>query len=122
MLGFALCVQFIADIAPAALAAELVDVMRGARQRPLVRIDLRPADVAHLRLCQLHLLFGARRMLLFGEMVLAESPVAIGAVAERLFIALVTTRSFGHYLAICPGLSGLLRDISHAGAPSLCSS
>src|SRR5690348_3594215 len=87
---FAACMHLVTDMATAAIAAELVDVMRGARHRPLIRVDLSAAYIAHLRLHQAHLLLGTGRMLLFGKVVLAEAFVAIGAMAQRLLVAFVT--------------------------------
>ena len=89
ILCFTLCVQFIADIASASTADELVDEVRGLREGPLVRINLCAADVADLRLCYLHLLFGAGRVLLLGKVVLAEAVVTVRAASQCLFIALV---------------------------------
>ena len=86
---FPACMYFIADMAPAALAAELVYVMRRARQRPLIRLDLPAAYITYLRLRQAHLLLGAGRMLLLGKMILAESFVAVRTMPQCLLIAFV---------------------------------
>lgn len=78
VLGFALRMQLIAGVASAATASKLIDKMRCFGLRPLIGVDLRSADIAHLHLCQFHLLFRAGRMLLFGKMFLAKAKVAIG--------------------------------------------
>jgi hypothetical protein len=91
--GFALRMQFVADIATTALTTKLVDEVRGARDGPLVRVDLRAAYVACLRLGQLHLPFRTRRVLLFGKMFLAEAITAIRAAAKCFLIAFAAAAS-----------------------------
>jgi len=82
--------HLIADVATAPVAAEFIYVMRGARKRPLVGIDLPATNITHLRLRQAHLLFGARRMLLLGKVILAVPLVAIGTMPQRFLVAFVT--------------------------------
>ena len=94
---FAARMHLIADMATAAVATELVDVMRCTRHRPLIRVDLPAAHVTHLCLRQAHLLFGAGRMLLLGKVILAEAFVAIGAMSQRLLVAFVAA-SRGRYI------------------------
>src|SRR5574340_524630 len=77
-------------MAATARAAELIDEVRSARNRPLIGVDLRSTDVADLCLRQSHLLFGAGRVLLLGKMLLAKSLVAVWAAPKRLLAALVT--------------------------------
>ena len=110
--------QFVADMATATLAAKLVDVMRGAGERPLIGIDLSATNIAYLRLCQVHLLFRARRMLLLGEVVLAETPVAIGTMSQRFLVAFVTTPR-GSNAAVAADLS--LRRLSLFVSHRICS-
>lgn len=98
--AFALRVQFIANIAPASLAAILVDVVRRARDRPLVRVDVRATHVTRLCLRQSHLLFGAGRMLLLGEVILAEALVAIRATPQRFLVAFVAAPRRWHTLML----------------------
>src|SRR5258708_9288497 len=71
----------------AALAGILVDKVGCARDRPLVGVNLSTAHVADLGLYQIHLSFGARRMLLLGEVLLAEAVATIGAAAKGFFAA-----------------------------------
>jgi hypothetical protein len=85
--------QFIADMPPATFAGVLVDEVRGAGDRPLVGVSLRATDIADLCLCHLHLLFGARGMLLLRKMLLAEATSAIWASSKRLFTTFMTTAS-----------------------------
>src|SRR5205085_4563753 len=73
VLGFTLGMQFVANIAAAPVAAVLIDNMECAREGPLVGIDLGAADVAYLRLRQLHLLFGTGRVLLLSKVLLAQA-------------------------------------------------
>jgi len=73
----------------AALAGIVVDIVCCARDRPLVGVNLCTAHVADLGLYQIHLSFGARRMLLLGEMLLAEATATIGAAAKGLFAAFI---------------------------------
>ncbi len=91
VLCFAVRMQFIADVATASLAAKLIYVVRGARKRPLVGIDLPATDITYLRLRQAHLLFSAGGMLLLGKVILAEALATIGAMPQRLFVAFVAS-------------------------------
>jgi hypothetical protein len=54
------CVQFVANMAVAASAFELIDKVCCSRYRPLIGIDLCAADITDLGLCHFHLAFGAR--------------------------------------------------------------
>lgn len=112
--GFGLCVQFVADITTAAQAAELIDKMRGARDRPLIGVDLRTAYIAGLRMGQLHLFFRAGRVLLFGEMLLAETIMTIRAATQCFLIAFAATASGAE--RIC--MSSFLIYILHSGLNS----
>src|SRR5437763_15684738 len=96
MLCFALRMQFITNMASTARAAILIDVVCGARKRPLVGIHLRAADVTDLSLRQPHLLFGAGRMLLLGKVILAKSPVAIRTMPKRFLVTFMTATRGGH--------------------------
>jgi len=82
--------HLITDVATAPVTAEFIYVMRGARERPLIGIDLPATNITHLRLRQAHLLFGARRMLLLGKVILAETSVAVGTMPQRFLVAFVT--------------------------------
>jgi hypothetical protein len=85
--------HLIADVATAPVAAEFIYVMRGARKRPLIGVDLPATNITHLRLRQAHLIFGARRMLLLGKVILAETLVAIGTMPQRFLVTFVTASS-----------------------------
>src|SRR5690349_2172358 len=84
--SFALCVQFVANIAATALTAIMVDEVRGARLRPVIGINRCTAHIADLGLRHFRLLFGAGGMLLFRTVFLAESSMAIGTAPKSLFI------------------------------------
>src|SRR5579859_6284054 len=89
--------HLVAHMATAAIAAELIYVMRSARQRPLIRVNLPATHITYLRLRQAHLLFSAGRMLLLGKMILAEAFVAVGTMSQRLLVAFVAA-SGGCYI------------------------
>jgi hypothetical protein len=95
--------EFIADMATASIAAKLVYVVRGARERPLVGIHLRATDITYLRLRQAHLFLRAWGMLLLGKVILAKAFMTIGAMSQRLFVALVAS-SPGGYGIVAPCL------------------
>ncbi|GHO91594.1 hypothetical protein KSF_016420 [Reticulibacter mediterranei] len=62
----------------------------------MIGVDLNAADIAYLRLSQLHLLLRARSMLLLGEMILTKTKSAIWTTAQSLFAALVAPTRGGH--------------------------
>ena len=83
--------EFVAHMTTTALTGELINKMRGFRDRPLVRVNLYTADITCLGLRHPHLLLRTWRMLLLWKMFLAEAVMAVGTATESLFATLVAT-------------------------------
>ncbi len=86
MFASALCMQLVTDIATTAVTTELIDVVRSGRKGPLVGMNTGAANVADLGLRQFHLLLRTGRVLLLGEVILAQTPMAIRAMSKRFFV------------------------------------
>lgn len=98
--AFALGMQFVADIAATALAAIVIDIVRGAREGPLVRIDLGATNIAYLGLRQPHLPFGAGGVLLLGKVILAETLMAIWTASECFLVAFMAAACRSNRIAM----------------------
>jgi hypothetical protein len=108
MLSFALCMVLVTDIASTSAARVIIDIVGRAREGPLVGIHLDATDIADLSQGQVHLFFCARRVLLLGKVVLAETFVTIWATSQGFLITFMTAAGRFHHFAMCSELFSVI--------------